>query len=347
MRNPSAIWSQLRQLALAEADVVLYSVRITVWLRWLAALVAVSLLAYRPGFWYPEHVELALLQAPLFLFNGLAHYRLLSGRAVTWRWMLALSVMDVALITTNIAVYGEFHALMFVAYYPALVAFAMVFASPGLALAWATAVAAAYAGVSAGLGPGLDLAAGEEKALLARVAAMYVIALGVALVVRFERSTRQAALARERRAQQERADLSQEIHDTTAQTLYLIRVGVEVAMQRARQSDPALAERLAATVTLSQSALWELRRPIDLGHIIEGQELKGVLKSHTETFAAVTSLHAKFTHSGDEPSLTEEIRSGLFSIAHNALTNAFQHAEATKIAVSLDFESNRRLPFRR
>lgn len=51
MRNPPAIWSQLRQFALAEADVVLYSVRITAWLRWLVALVVVFLLACRPRCW--------------------------------------------------------------------------------------------------------------------------------------------------------------------------------------------------------------------------------------------------------------------------------------------------------
>ena len=35
-----------------------------------------------------------------------------------------------------------------------------------------------------------------------------------------------------------------------------------------------------------------------------------------------------------------ETRSRLFSIAHNALTNAFLHAQASKVEVRLDFEAD-------
>ena len=325
--------------ALAEADVVLHAVKVTVWGRWFVLLVVVFLLAYRPGFWYPEQIEHLFLQAPLVVFNGLVHYRLLTGRPVTWRWMLALNVLDIALITANVAVRGDFDSLIFVGYYPALAAFSVVFTSPRLGLAWATAAALAYAGVSAG--PGLDLDAGEEKALLARVAAMYILVLCISVVVRFERTTRQAALTRERQAQRERIEISQEIHDTTAQTIYMIRLGIDVAMSLAGRSDPQLAERLAATSALSRSALWELRRPIDMGDIVEGKELRRVLGSHTETFAQVTSVPTEFVFSGDEPPLTQETKSDLFSIAHNALANAFLHAQADRVEVRLDFDDGR------
>ena len=100
---------------------------------------------------------------------------------------------------------------------------------------------------------------------------MYVIVVGVTLVLRFERRTRRMALDRERAAQRERIELSQEIHDSTAQTLYLIRIGIEGALRRARESGSrSLAERLGATLTLSKSALWEIRRPIDMRHIVRG-----------------------------------------------------------------------------
>ncbi len=326
---------------LAEPDVVLYAAYVTVWGRWLVLLVVVFLLAYRAGFWYPEQVELIFLQVPLVVLNGLVHHRLLTGRPLTWRWMLAISVLDIALITANVAVLGDFHSLVFVAYYPALAAFAVIFTSPRLGLAWATAAALTYSGVSGGVGDGLDLDTGEEKVLVARVAAMYVIVLCISLVVRFERTSRQAALARERQAQRERVDLSQEIHDTTAQTVYMIRLGIDVALKQVGGSNPQLAERLAATSALSKSALWELRRPIDMGDIVEGKELRRVLGSHTETFAQVTSISADFVHSGDEPPLTQETKSGLFSIAHNALANAFLHSKAERVEVRLDFEDGR------
>ena len=49
-------------------------------------LVAVFLIAYRPGFWYPEDLEYLALPVLLLAVNGLVHYRLLSNRPVTQRW---------------------------------------------------------------------------------------------------------------------------------------------------------------------------------------------------------------------------------------------------------------------
>ena len=43
------------------------------------------------------------------------------------------------------------------------------------------------------------------------------------------------------------------------------------------------------------------------------------------------------THTGVEPPLSIEARSLLFSIAHNALTNAYRHAEASNVAIDLEF----------
>ena len=44
---------------------------------------------------------------------------------------------------------------------------------------------------------------------------------------------------------------------------------------------------------------------------------------------------------GPEPPLARETRSHLFSIAHNALTNAFLHARPGRVEVRLDFEAER------
>ena len=326
--------------ALADADVALYAAKITVWGRWIVWFFAAVLLAYRPGLWYPEDIEYALLNVMLATVNGVVHYRLLTNRPVTWRWMVGLSAMDIALITANIAVSGRFDNYIFLTYYPALGAIAVIFTSFRVNMAWVTAAAAAHTAVSFGVGAGLDLDAGDERALAARVAAMYLIVVGINLIVRFERIRRQAAMARERQVQQERIELSQAIHDTTAQTAYMIGLGLDGAMKLAGDSNPKLMERLAATAALSKSAMWELRRPIDMGRIFEGRDLARVLGSHTATFATITSVPAEMVQSGEEPQLTTEVRTGLFSIAHNALANAFLHAQAGRVEVRLDFQAH-------
>ena len=173
-----------------------------------------------------------------------------------------------------------------------------------------------------------------------RLAVTYLIAVVVSLIVRFERARREGAIAGERRMLEERIELSQAIHDTTAQTAYLINAGIEAAVKLAGQSNPKLTERLTATAELTRSAMWELRRPIDAGGIYEGRELSRVLGAHTATLAKIIAVQAEMRQTGQEPPLSTELRSSLFAIAHNALANACLHAQAERVEVRLDFRPN-------
>ncbi len=340
MNDEHTTGNRLERLFRADPDTVRHAVWVSVWGRWFIWLVGAVLLAGRPDLWYPENIELAVVNVLVAAINGFVHYWLLTNRPVTWFWMLVLCAVDIALITGNITVNGRFEGYFFVAYYPSLAMFAVVFSSLWLILAWVTATAAVYYLVSVAAGPGLDLEMVQDHALAARLSVMYLVAVGVSLIVRFERARRQAAMARERQAHQEGIELSQEIHDTTAQTAYMIGLGIEGAMRLAGDSNPKLTERLAATAALSRSAMWELRRPIDMGRIFEGRDLARVLGAHTATFARITSVPAEMVHSGREPPLSGEVRTGLFSIAHNALANAFLHAQAARVEVRLDFEAD-------
>ena len=196
----------------------------------------------------------------LLITNSLVHHRLLTNRPVTWRWMLFLCTTDLALITASVVIHGGFSSFIFLGYYPALAVFAVVFPSSWLSLAWTTAAAAAYAAVCLTAGSGLDLDAGKEKALVARLAAMYTIVLGISLISRFERSRWRTAVASERQLRQERIELSQTIHDTTAQTAYMIGLGIHRARNLADESNLAgesnqeLKAALDATLELAMSA---------------------------------------------------------------------------------------------
>ena len=330
----------------ADPDVVPFAAKVSVWGRWFLWLVAVFLLAYRPADWYPAKIEYVFLHVPLVTFNGLVHYRLLTNRPVTWRWMFVLSAMDIVLITADIVIGGGFKSFTFLAYYPALAMFALVFTPLWLGLSWTTVAAVAYAIVSLGVGSGLDLGGGDPsggdlRVLVGRLAAMYAMVLCVSLITRFERTKRQAALEGERQMQRERIELSQAIHDTTAQTAYMIALGIHRARELAGESNEELAAALEATAALSMSAMWELRRPIDAGHLFEGRELGRVLRSHCASFDRITGVPAEMSQSGTEPLLTRETRTRLFSIAHNALTNAFLHARPSRVEVRLGFEADR------
>ena len=78
-------------------------------------------------------------------------------------------------------------------------------------------------------------------------------------------------MERERQLQRERIELSQVIHDTTAQTIYMVGLGIDRARGLADDSNKEQSAALDATSTLLRSAMWELRRPIDAGQIFEGR----------------------------------------------------------------------------
>ncbi|MDE0197520.1 MAG: ATP-binding protein, partial [Caldilineaceae bacterium] len=69
-----------------------------------------------------------------------------------------------------------------------------------------------------------------------------------------------------------------------------------------------------------------------------------VLEAHADTFTVIASIPARLELQGVEPHLSTITRSLLFTIAHNALTNAFRHSDAESVTISLEFgEENLRM----
>ena len=245
----------------------------------------------------------------------------------------------VLIITAGTAISGGLNNnLFYLLYYPSLAWFAVFFSSFRLSFVWATIVAIAYALVCLAVGTGLDFEAHEEKELFGRIVVMYAVVASVNLLARAERIRRQRAVTRERELQAERVELSQKIHDTTAQSVYMIGIGIDTALELAEESSREMVDKLEATGSLSKSAMWELRHPIDAGLIFEGRSLSRVLELHAASFNTITSIPAEVVQTGIEPALPSVTRSRLFSIAHNALTNALRHARASKVSIALDFE---------
>ena len=337
-----AVAESRRAVDRTDPDDLRYGLRISVWVRWFLLIAWLLQFNYRPNFADPAYIPTTLLAVSLLAFNGYVHYRIRSNRTVTRRWALALSTIDVLTATAGIVVSSSgFQNTFFVLYYPALAMFAVVFTSFRLSFAWVTMVAVVYAALSLVMEPGVDFEIKEEKVLFTRVVIMYAVVAAVNLVSRFERIRRREAVERERELQRERIELSQTIHDTIAQSAYMIGLGLETAIELADESNRELIAKLEATHALSKSTMWELRHPIDAGPIFEGRELGRVLRSHVSTFTTITSIPTELVQSGREPGLSTVTRGLLFSIAHNAMTNAFRHSRAGKVTIALSFEGDR------
>ena len=119
--------------------------------------------------------------------------------------------------------------------------FAYVFTAPRLVLTWTTLVAVIYSVLSFTVEPVLDMAAKEEQHLFYRLVALYAVSAAVSIIAGLERESRRKGLERERELQRrelqrQRIELSQTIHDTTAQWAYMVGLGVDGAMELADDS---------------------------------------------------------------------------------------------------------------
>ena len=322
--------------------------RISLWLRWFIVIVWLAQLHRHLDFAQTGYLAHILLGALLLAVNTLVLYRVETRRGVSWRWAMALSAMDVSMLAGGLAIGFGSDDAFFVLYYAALALFAAVCTSFRVTLVAATMVAAVYATLHLAAEPLDALSFHEGLVLLLGIFAMYAVVAAVSLVAGFERGRswfdrvrRREAVVREEELQQERIELSQTIHNTIAQSAYLIGLGLETAIELADggndETRDELTDKLEATLVLSRSTMWELRHPIDIGAIFEGRELSRVLSSHASTFSTISSIPTEMLQSGQEPFLPTLTRRLLFSIAHNAMTNALRHSGAERIIIELEF----------
>ena len=329
-------------LSQIDPDGLRYVATISVRAHWFVIAVLLFELVYRPYLYFgvARYAPFSLLLLVLIGFNGYIHYRLLSYRPTTWHWPVALYALDVFLVSAAAAAAlsdGFSHSFHHLFYYPALAGLAVLFTSFRLNMVWVTMASLVHVAISLTVGDGIDIEAGDEKALLARITVMYAVVATVNLATRFERMRWRQAVERERALERERVELSRAIHDTAAQSAYMIGLGIDTAKALAGDANQELTSTLEATSRLSRSVILELRHPINMGGIYEGRELSRALSSHATSFTNVTSVPVEMTHTGAEPQLSVEARSLLFSIAHNALTNAYSHAEANRVTIDLEF----------
>ena len=315
---------------------LLHAARVLLWVRWFGLTAAFVEIHYRVDYGSLSHILNTFYCLGFLAANGYVQWLIRRRGTVKPSWLFALSALDLAAISFSTSLSGGFNSPYFPAYYFAVAVFAYVFTSPRLVLPWTTLVVVVYSALSFAVEPGLDLAGKEEQHLFYRVVALYAVSAAVSIIAGLERESRRKGLERERELQRQRIELSQTIHDTTAQWAYMIGLGVEGAMELVDESNEELKAKLRLVAELSRSAMWELRHPIDGGQIFRGEELGEVLEAHAATFTVISSVPAELVQQGREPPLSIIDKSLLFSIAHNALTNVIRHANASRVVIGLD-----------
>ncbi|CAN5210656.1 hypothetical protein BH20ACT5_BH20ACT5_25280 [soil metagenome] len=147
---------------------------------------------------------------------------------------------------------------------------------------------------------------------------------------------------RELSVAEERARMARDLHDSVTQTLFSLSLSAETAAAVAPSGDPRLAGQLNRIRELAGTAKEELRalvdtlRPPDLAR----QGLATALRRRIELLRRVHDVPIDLDLRPAGP-VSPVLAAELFKLASEALSNALQHATATRVAVSLHRDGER------
>ncbi|MBI2761970.1 MAG: sensor histidine kinase [Chloroflexi bacterium] len=328
--------------------------------RWMLIAAAAFTIAYQPGTSRFAFSGIALLIALAVAMNIILHARLRSRRTIFVGLPLLAGVYDAAAITTALGLADGFTNESFVLYYPALLAFSIVFRG-WWSLYYGAAVLTGYTLISVFThGNFVQEDGPQQKVLILRLATMAATVVIGNMVVRIERSRRQAAVAAEaarardvleleqrarvaeRAARDERRRLAQDVHDGISQNVYMLTLGLETAaavLERER-GNGHVDERLSALVRLSKQTLLDTRSLLfDLEQVMAGQtSLAALVQNQAREFTAVTGIAVEVDVIGDERPLPPAATGEVYRVVQEGLANVYKHARAGSVTLRLAYQ---------
>ncbi|MFN8517079.1 MAG: GAF domain-containing protein [Chloroflexia bacterium] len=142
---------------------------------------------------------------------------------------------------------------------------------------------------------------------------------------------------------EERNRMAREIHDTLAQGFTGILLQLQVAESLLDGEEPDARARLQRAQELARSSLREARRSVwNLRpSTLQGRTLAEALRDHLGEWRGQTGIGTNLIVVGEERPLAPATEETLLRVAQEALNNAYKHARASHVEVTLVVEPER------
>ena len=298
-------------------------------MRWVLVAVSLFLINYEPGTSPTARVILNVLVLGGAAFNGFMQWRLRRRAGMVTALPIALALYDVTAITTAVGVVDGLDNSAFVLYYPALLAFTLVFAGRW-SLVYAAITIGAYVAVISVHESFDPNNATDVKHVVSRVATMASTVLIANLVVGIERARRERAVTEALAASAERERVSNALHDSVAQSVYMLTMNLEAnaSLVENEIDHPTLYERMQLLVQIARRALLETRSLLfNLEPPLSGDEaLADLVRRHAEEFGAVTGVQVALERDGAGEWVSPETTVEVYRIVQESLANVYRHA---------------------
>lgn len=317
------------------------SLRILIVTRWLLIAGAFAVTYVAAGTSATELGTLTALITGAVALNGYLHLRYRQGRDIPVVAPVLASLYDVAAITGAVALVDGFDNPNYLAYFPAFLAFTLVF--PGWrSLLYCGAVIGIYAVIAVTTH---DAFSWSEKAdvkdLFVRLVMLGAALVVATMVVRIDRARRDRAVLAERAAMLERQRVSEEIHDGVSQNMYMLTMSLDDLAHRG--GDGIAPAQLDPLVQMAKQTLLETRGLLtNLQPVLAGRrDLHGLLESQCDEFGAVTGVATTLECDGTAHPLPPETISDIYRITQEALANVYRHAGAQHVVLKVRYLSDK------
>ena len=150
-----------------------------------------------------------------------------------------------------------------------------------------------------------------------------------------------ATRAEELATTQERNRLAREIHDGLGHYLTAINIQIEAAQAIMQQDGAQAATSMSKAQSLTQEALTEVRRSVAAlrADPLMAKPLPATIESLLNELAT-SDVKTEFVLKGEPRPLQPQTELALYRIAQEALTNVRKHAQASRVILTLDYQSD-------
>ncbi|MDE3234917.1 MAG: PAS domain S-box protein [Bacteroidota bacterium] len=137
--------------------------------------------------------------------------------------------------------------------------------------------------------------------------------------------------------EEERKYIAREIHDEFGQLVTGLKMDVSLLKAKIEKRLPDLAPRLSETIELADQVVKSVRRISSelRPSVLDDIGLAAAIEWQSKEFEKRTGIPCSFKHNLKDDHLSVDVKSNLFRIYQESLTNIMRHAEATEVKVSL------------
>jgi len=136
--------------------------------------------------------------------------------------------------------------------------------------------------------------------------------------------------------EEERTHIAREIHDELGQQLTVLKMDVSWLNKKIGNTDDAIKEKMKSLLTMLDETVKSVRRISSelRPSLLDDLGLGAAMEWQLTEFEKRAGIKTRFTHKGEDDKLPESVKTALFRILQESLTNVARHSGAKSVEVS-------------